>query len=124
MVRFVLLSTQFSVFVRDHVGRKVVVEERSATVRRGPSSFSLFISFSHILPSISYIDFLAYNNYQYEDYRLRFQLIIEGSPLPSFRLLVSLPAEPSSSACLVTFVIRRLKGFWIIYILGTKRVAG
>ena len=25
---FVLLSTQFSVFVRDHVGRKVVVEER------------------------------------------------------------------------------------------------
>jgi len=28
LVRFVLLSTQFSVFVRDHVGRKVVVEER------------------------------------------------------------------------------------------------
>lgn len=28
VVRFVLLSTQFSVFVRDHVGRKVVVEER------------------------------------------------------------------------------------------------
>jgi len=27
-VGFVLLSTQFSVFVRDHVGRKVVVEER------------------------------------------------------------------------------------------------
>ena len=26
--RFVLLSTQFSVFVCDHVGRKVVVEER------------------------------------------------------------------------------------------------
>ena len=25
LVRFVLLSTQFSVFVRDHVGRKVVV---------------------------------------------------------------------------------------------------
>lgn len=28
LVRFVLLSTQFSVFVRDHVRRKVVVEER------------------------------------------------------------------------------------------------
>ena len=28
LVPFVLLSTQFSVFVRDHVGRKVVVEER------------------------------------------------------------------------------------------------
>ena len=28
LVRFLLLSTQFSVFVRDHVGRKVVVEER------------------------------------------------------------------------------------------------
>ena len=28
LVCFVLLSTQFSVFVRDHVGRKVVVEER------------------------------------------------------------------------------------------------
>lgn len=28
LVRFVLISTQFSVFVRDHVGRKVVVEER------------------------------------------------------------------------------------------------
>lgn len=28
LVRFLLLSTQFYVFVRDHVGRKVVVEER------------------------------------------------------------------------------------------------
>ncbi|KAK8500324.1 hypothetical protein V6N13_008839 [Hibiscus sabdariffa] len=28
LVRFVLLSTQFFVFVRDHVRRKVVVEER------------------------------------------------------------------------------------------------
>lgn len=28
LARFVLLSTQFSVFVRDHLGRKVVVEER------------------------------------------------------------------------------------------------
>ena len=28
LVPFVVLSTQFSVFVRDHVGRKVVVEER------------------------------------------------------------------------------------------------
>lgn len=31
LVRFVLLFTQFSVFVRDHVGRKVVLEELKAT---------------------------------------------------------------------------------------------
>lgn len=42
MVRFVLLSTQFSVFVRDHVGRKVVVEERLIKVK-GKGLFPLSI---------------------------------------------------------------------------------
>lgn len=49
LVHFVLLSTQFSVFVRDHVGRKVVVEER---LWNGDSPLSIEVgrvSFSGLL---------------------------------------------------------------------------